>query len=542
MNLSVHGRETISRDHSITDLLEMIHDGQIVLPEFQRDFDWGPDRIAQLLATIAKKWPIGSLLLQEFPGDTFYKLRPIEGGPEVVSDQVRYVALDGQQRLTSLYQALYDAGEAKFAIKAQALQQKPNVSDLEESIRAFDRREWTLWLEKTPFPWEWIPFSAVRNAVDFFLWRDRMLDQAVAADRLEVGDLLSNAYKNGLEAFSNYRIPSTIVESGLEPEAVARIFERVNRGGIPLGAFDLMVARTFEPEWNLRDKWEEACEASPKLRAFFGEDGIPLIRVISLEHSRNVREGSVLSLAPGIVRGRWQESVEAMASALDFLEGECGVSNPSILPYGGFHTVLAGVALRFSLKEHADRIVPWYFSMAFGLGFEGAVNTVVVEQYNSLLGALGGDPLRLETMVTQDYLLKCTRKKKSALWKAFINLLNVADPHDLITGNRLNHERVIVSLFAETSPLYEIDEPQNQLVLGNVLADEATYRDLSRHGIDFFEPERIDYLSRPDSDIIRRSQLLPKLNDALVDRETWLRDRARLVHESLIRIVGVGLS
>ncbi|MET3368460.1 UNVERIFIED_CONTAM: hypothetical protein ABIE34_001700 [Jeotgalibacillus campisalis] len=541
MNAVKYGRETISRDHAIGDLLEMIHSGQLVLPEFQRDFDWGTDRSGQLLATIAKKWPIGSLLLQEFPGETFYKLRPIEGGPDVSPGQVRYVALDGQQRLTSLYQALYDTGDHIFAVRAAALQAKPTVSDLEESIRAFDQREWLKVQNSSPTPWEWIPFSVLKDPVDFFLWRDRILASAALDERTIVGDLLSTAYKNGLEAFNTYRIPSTIVESGLEPEAVARIFERVNRGGIPLGAFDLMVARTFEPEWNLRDKWEEACEAHPKIRAFFGEDGIPVIRAISLEHSRNVREGSVLALAPGIVRSRWDAAVTSMGRALDFLEERCGVQGPATLPYGGFHTVLAALGLRFDLHDEGEKLTAWYFSTAFSLGFEGAVNTRVVEEYDHLVTVFGGGPLRSQEMVSSAYLLSCTRKKKSALWKAFINILSLGRPRDLFSGDPLGAERVVVSLLGDIEDVERIEEPPGQLVLGNILADDASYQSLSRSGVWL-----LDDLGRGgnrDELAIRfASQLLPFPSHAVDDPHEWLLHRLRLLDGRLTEIVGVGLS
>ena len=540
--MSMHGRETISRDHAVGDLLEMIHSGQLVLPEFQRDFDWGPDRVAQLLATIAKKWPIGSLLLQEFPGETFYKLRPIEGGPLVDSSSVRYVALDGQQRLTSLYQALYDAGGSIFAVRAKALQSKPNVSDLEESIRAFDNKEWATVEQSDVTPWEWIPFSVLKNPVDFFMWRDRVLSRTSANDRAEVGDLLSVAYTNGLEAFNTYRIPSTIVESGLEPEAVARIFERVNRGGIPLGAFDLMVARTFEPEWNLRDKWEEACEAYPKLRQFFGEDGIPVIRVISLEHSRNVREGSVLSLSPGIVRARWQIAVESMATALDFLEERCGVIGPAVLPYGGFPTVLAAVAMKYELSELADDLVSWYFSRAFGLAFEGAVNTIVLEEYDRLISLFGGIALKPLPMVSMTYLMSCTRKRKAALWRAFINLLNIGEPLDLLSGARLGEDRVILSLLLDTSPLDGMEEPQNQLVLGNILAAEDSYREVSREGMERLYSAETSVDDEQLFSLRLRSQLVPDISLFANDRMSWIEARAEMVDARLRDLVGYGMS
>src|SRR4051794_5874458 len=156
---------TETQDFRVARLLEMIDDGQVVLPEFQRDFDWGDDRVKQLLATVGRRWPAGSLLLQQFPGETFYELRPFEGGPAVDKAAVRFVVLDGQQRLTALYHAVYDAGPYVYAIRASALAPDASIEQLEDGIASFSRREWDAEGRDRPFSDEhdWVPFYALRS-------------------------------------------------------------------------------------------------------------------------------------------------------------------------------------------------------------------------------------------------------------------------------------------------------------------------------------------------------------------------------------------
>ena len=80
-------------------LLDKVESNEIVLPEFQREFVWRKDQSKELLNSLYKKYPIGSLLIWN-----------TEKPPEIKNDAVNRetyglfkVLLDGQQRLTVLY-------------------------------------------------------------------------------------------------------------------------------------------------------------------------------------------------------------------------------------------------------------------------------------------------------------------------------------------------------------------------------------------------------------------------------------------------------
>src|SRR5262245_27697682 len=95
-------------------LLDEAESGTIALPDFQREFVWSTQMVRSLLATVFRGWPIGTLLLTR--GDLQdFRLKPIEGAPTLRA--VKYVVLDGQQRLTALYNALRGAGETVYAYR-----------------------------------------------------------------------------------------------------------------------------------------------------------------------------------------------------------------------------------------------------------------------------------------------------------------------------------------------------------------------------------------------------------------------------------------
>ena len=93
---------------SLSDLLREIKEGTIQLPDFQRGWIWDDDHIRDLLVSIARSFPIGAVMLLEAGGEVRFQTRPVEGlENRVPRDQVpEKLILDGQQRLTTLTQAL----------------------------------------------------------------------------------------------------------------------------------------------------------------------------------------------------------------------------------------------------------------------------------------------------------------------------------------------------------------------------------------------------------------------------------------------------
>ena len=81
--------------------------GVIQLPDFQRGWVWDDDRIKELLVSISRGFPIGAVMTLSAGGEIRLKARPIEGvDARNIIDSPSKFLLDGQQRLTSLYQSL----------------------------------------------------------------------------------------------------------------------------------------------------------------------------------------------------------------------------------------------------------------------------------------------------------------------------------------------------------------------------------------------------------------------------------------------------
>ena len=93
-------------DHvSLTILINRLREGRYVIPDFQREFEWKPWDIRELLRSIFLDYYIGSLLLWKGASDSFDALacEPLYGF--MGRDDPTHIVLDGQQRLTAMYYA-----------------------------------------------------------------------------------------------------------------------------------------------------------------------------------------------------------------------------------------------------------------------------------------------------------------------------------------------------------------------------------------------------------------------------------------------------
>ena len=92
---------------SLKELLENVDSGKIQLPDFQRGWVWDDDRIRGLLASVSRGFPVGAIMTLEAGGEIRLKSRMIEGAERKAGNRPDAFLLDGQQRLTSLYQSLW---------------------------------------------------------------------------------------------------------------------------------------------------------------------------------------------------------------------------------------------------------------------------------------------------------------------------------------------------------------------------------------------------------------------------------------------------
>jgi uncharacterized protein with ParB-like and HNH nuclease domain len=114
----------------LKELLGQVHKGEAALPDFPRDFVWEPRATQELIVSIACNYPAGSLLRIRNT-QRLFAYREFQGAAQLAGHGPIFLVLDGQQRLTSLYQAFYGVGEHRYFIDLRRLL---DGADFEEAI------------------------------------------------------------------------------------------------------------------------------------------------------------------------------------------------------------------------------------------------------------------------------------------------------------------------------------------------------------------------------------------------------------------------
>lgn len=428
----------------LDDIIDGADQGMIALPDFQRDFDWTPTRVVSLLTSVARQWPIGSLLIIQ--ADRVKSLgwgaRPLMGAPEN-TDDASILVLDGQQRLTSLYHALRDTSDDVYYCEIGRIADEDGEVD-DDRIRSMRRNRYVRSYrdEQAEAGQGIIKLSRLFSDREFRRWLNHVPeDQKDKMEDMRLGPL------GGLRS-GKYAVPATRLEGEVPPSVVAKIFETMNRGALLLSAFDLMVARLWPRRFYLRDKWEEAkLAASP----YFDEmDGLEALQVIALrerlagvQRVKGIRQSDVLEIDPGAVEQNWDRAIAALGRAVRFLAEYCGAIRWNLIPAHTMLIPLADALWDGEVRgEKAAQLRRWFWASTVHQTYAQGANTQAVADAGELR-AWFMSPNALPECVQLDIpdslreSLADTRRRNQMLTRGVLSLLISRDARDWIMNTRL---------------------------------------------------------------------------------------------------------
>lgn len=256
----------------LKDLLRDIDSGKVQLPEFQRSYVWNDEDVRSLMASVAKGFPVGALLTLQTGGDVKFKPRLIEGVPKKEIHPGELL-LDGQQRMTSLYQVTYSKSPVRTKTDKKVevdrfyyvdiKQAVISEADINEAIigvsgdrtilENFGRTVvLDLRTRELEFAQDMFPLNHVFDAKEWFYgWRDHWK----SADR-DVSDLERDFDRAIVDRIQRYKMPIIKLDKDNSREAICLVFEKVNVGGKKLDAFELVTAIYAADEFDLREDWD----------------------------------------------------------------------------------------------------------------------------------------------------------------------------------------------------------------------------------------------------------------------------------------------
>lgn len=467
---------------ALSKLLDQIAEGKLQLPDFQRGWVWDDAHIRSLLVSIARSFPIGSVMLLETGGAARFQIRPVEGVNLPAGSPAERLILDGQQRLTSLTQVLKltapvktkdDQGREVQRVYYIGIEKALSANgNLEDAILAVDETK-TL---KTNFGRDIVlDLSSEEKEFAAFYFP---CSQILRSDIWELGLHRHDANKfprymefraKILDAFRTYDVPVIELKKETTKEAVCLVFEKVNTGGVPLSVFELVTATYAADGFNLRDDWfgnsREKIEGRHRkltakllLRDLEPTDflqGISLLysyerRLADLAAEKKPKEATAVSakrehilVLPLKAYQCWADRLMAGFLEADrFLRME-GFHHPRFLPYRSQLVPLAAVMVhlgeRWLEPVIREKLSRWYWCGVLGELYGGAVETRIALDLQDILAwvddagaqepttvvASGFQPTRLDTLRTRTsaayrgiYVLLQRQGSKDFFWKA----------------------------------------------------------------------------------------------------------------------------
>lgn len=425
----------MSNPLTIRKLIERVCSGDIRIPAFQRDYVWEHDQVAFLIDSIYKGFPIGTIFLWKTENRLKFekKLGQFEL-PEPTRDYPVNYVLDGQQRITSIFTVFQNElpetdtswVDIYFDMEANESLQDSCFSALEENEVDNTRH----------FP--------VKNLFDPVLYRKStgsLTDEQIT----QIDDLQAR--------FKEYILSNEVFESD-DRNAVALVFERINRAGTELNKFDLLSAWSWSEDFNLKERF---ARFDDELHAFgyskLSEDKDLQLKVCAAIISGETTPSAIFNLSGDEVRNRFDEIESGIKGAIDFLRKELLVYSFDMLPYPG---LLVPLTAFFATKKkdghkytdlQRERLTQWFWISVFSKRYSSDVNNRqkkdIIDLNNMKFNEEHELTISPKVLRIEFGLDKFT---KSIHTKALILLLARKNPVSLISGTIVNLDKVLKSV------------------------------------------------------------------------------------------------
>lgn len=483
-------------DHiSLNTLIGRLREGRYVVPDFQREFEWKPWDIRELLKSVFLDYYIGSLLLWKGNKKNYQDLacEPIFGFEG--TENPEYVVLDGQQRLTALHYAFLApdtplpnrASRAVYFLRVDKF-----MADEDEEAFHYDwlskRIKKTLGDTNTQYANHIFPFSVIgADGWELPNWVQGYAQfwQKAAGDAEGNGDseqhIAAAKHAGNAKAFGEhlkditgqYQISYVELDQELEVGKVCDIFTKINSQGIRLDVFDLMNALLKPKGLQLKHLWREARERlswvdSDKMNVY-------ILQVMSIlrqsycspkylyfllpGHEKPIRDpggtrrSEVLVATVEEFEERWTQSVLALESAIKLLKHpqEFGAISSKYLPYVSILPVFTALQSHVKTRPPGSqldaqrKIRHWYWASVFMNRYSGSVESTSARDFLDVKSWLDDDasePALIQEFKNRFRGLELRRevRRGTSVYNGIFNLLVLAGARDWVTGNIPQHD------------------------------------------------------------------------------------------------------
>lgn len=477
-------------------LLSDVTKGNIKIPVFQRGYVWKDEQIMNLLDSIYRGYPVGSLLLWSTK-ESLRHHRDVGGFklPEVPEDYPVQCVLDGQQRLTTLYGVFHSDAETTDPVLAHRLSVcfVPATEDFVHVSVADPQKTINLRhiLDTTKLLPELRRFSSPEQA----------------------------AIASLTERFKDYEFPVVTIRDRTNQE-VCRVFQRINSSGLRLGTLELLAAWTWSDQFDLRKEIEELGERlADKGFDDLGESQV--MRSLAAIVLNDIETDALVDVRPDNLIAGMSKLKQAMHATIDFLDSEFRIRNSIFIPF----PIMVVPLIRFfaeTLRPSASQrrqLRRWFWHCALTQRYIAGTNTAVREDLDSMLGLAAGKDMfeNLQATIPPSLFTKTWRINSTAA-KATICLLAQLDPRSFPSDAPIDLGATLAAYNArEFHHIYPKSFLAKQGILfhqSNVISNICMLTASDNNSISDQDPK--DYFPRIDAVVKERA-----FRRALVPREFW---------------------
>lgn len=446
-------------------LFRRIVSGEIRIPAFQRDFVWTQKQVIEILESVFRGYPIGSLLFWRVDE----RILAVEHSsrtsfPDVPERYPLNFVLDGLQRLSTLY-GVFHHGDS-------SVQHKLNV------VFELERQKFMHWEPG-------MDLTTSINLADIFTPRAFLAAQKRLSDQAN-SELLLERTITLHSTFQEYMVPTvTLAQRGLAD--VVQIFERVNSTGTKLDAVDFMRAVTWSEQFDLTKQLAH-------IGASFEADRfcIPaetLLKIVAVIAGKQPTSASMLELrtvAAEDLNNYVQEAKIVIADVISFLNRECSIFSWEYVPYEGQMLVLSRFFQRGGARSDAkrDALRRWFWAVSFNEELRGKPDHYVVRLLKRLDNFIDDevDEFRLRLSVSSQDFTERRMLAGAALSGAVAALFAMNSARSFLTGAVIPPE-AYMSVFntEQFVSIVELDEVQaavgravhSSKIMSNIVVSEV---------------------------------------------------------------------
>ena len=483
---------------TLQELLSGIHEGSIQLPDFQRGWVWDDDHIKSLLASLSLSYPVGAVLFLEAEGQhRRFVARPVEG---VKADgrEPDLLILDGQQRLTSLYQALR-MGSAVETLDARGKRVKrwyyldmvkalDPSADREEAIvslpedrilRTNFNRDVVLDCSTTEKECAegMFPLGVLFDMAELNEWRKTFQMNNDPHEMMRRVQLWNDFESSVLSRFISYLVPIIRLKKETPPDAVAQVFEKVNTGGVALTVFELVTAMFSSENFRLREDWRDRYRrmteqpmTSALLKGLEANDFLTGVALLSSYRKYLASQGNasvdvvkckrkdVLNLKLSDYREVADDLTQGLIKAAKFLV-QHKIFQRRDVPYTTqvipLAAILAALGERAEYDSAREKLARWYWCGVFGELYASSVETRFAVDLPQVVAWIRGEGKEPSTILDATFAaerLHRLRTRNSAAYKGVSALLMKEGGRDFLSGEPVE----LNTFFAENLDIHHI--------------------------------------------------------------------------------------